>query len=105
MLCDVFNPRRLFSFAILSFLNAYKSFLSPVFVSLGYRCKYHPSCSSYAQQAFSTMPPQKALFLSAWRLLRCNPFSAGGFDPLPTNLPQNTYPFNSTNTLTNSPKG
>ena len=46
-------------------------------------CKYLPSCSSYAREAYTKFNFFKASFLTLWRLLRCNPFSKGGYDPVP----------------------
>ncbi|MBQ6809562.1 MAG: membrane protein insertion efficiency factor YidD [Clostridia bacterium] len=46
-------------------------------------CKYVPTCSEYALQAFEKHGFFKGLLLSAWRILRCNPFSKGGYDPVP----------------------
>jgi putative membrane protein insertion efficiency factor len=46
------------------------------------RCKYHPSCSEYAVQSIRTYGVLRGLVLAAWRLLRCNPFSHGGYDPV-----------------------
>ncbi|MCB5256607.1 MAG: membrane protein insertion efficiency factor YidD [Candidatus Cloacimonadaceae bacterium] len=46
-------------------------------------CRFNPSCSTYAIQAFQRYNPVKALYLSTWRVLRCNPFCKGGYDPLP----------------------
>ena len=46
------------------------------------RCKYEPTCSEYAAQAISRFGILRGLVLAAWRLLRCNPFSHGGFDPV-----------------------
>jgi len=43
-------------------------------------CKYHPSCSQYAADAFRKYNPVKASLKVAWRLLRCNPWSHGGVD-------------------------
>jgi len=43
-------------------------------------CKYHPSCSQYAAEAFRTYGPAKASLKTAWRVLRCNPWSHGGVD-------------------------
>ena len=60
-------------------IRLYQRFLSP---ALGQRCKYHPSCSEYAVQAIRTHGVLKGLVLAAWRLLRCNPWSRGGFDPV-----------------------
>lgn len=46
-------------------------------------CKYYPSCSNYAREAFEHYKFGKALFLSVKRILRCNALSRGGYDPLP----------------------
>jgi uncharacterized protein len=45
-------------------------------------CKYHPSCSEYAVQALRRHGLVKGSVLAGWRLLRCNPWSRGGFDPV-----------------------
>jgi putative membrane protein insertion efficiency factor len=58
----------------------YRRFISP---ALPRRCKYEPSCSSYALVALRTHGPLRGSGLALWRLLRCNPFSHGGFDPVP----------------------
>jgi putative membrane protein insertion efficiency factor len=57
----------------------YRRAISPL---LPPRCKYYPSCSEYAVQAISEFGILRGLVLAAWRLLRCNPFSHGGFDPV-----------------------
>jgi len=46
-------------------------------------CKYEPSCSRYAEQAVRRYGPVRGLALAGWRLLRCNPWSRGGYDPVP----------------------
>ena len=46
------------------------------------RCKYHPTCSAYAVQAIRSYGILRGSVLAAWRLLRCNPFSHGGYDPV-----------------------
>lgn len=46
-------------------------------------CKYYPTCSNYALQCFEKFNFFKALFLSGIRILKCNPFSKGGYDPVP----------------------
>lgn len=58
----------------------YRTFISPMF---GPRCKYHPSCSAYALRAIEVHGAAKGTALASWRLLRCNPFSKGGYDPVP----------------------
>jgi putative membrane protein insertion efficiency factor len=45
-------------------------------------CKYHPSCSEYAVQAVRRHGLVRGSALAGWRLLRCNPWSRGGFDPV-----------------------
>jgi putative membrane protein insertion efficiency factor len=46
-------------------------------------CRYHPTCSSYAKQSFQKHNFFYASILSIWRILRCNPLSKGGYDPVP----------------------
>jgi putative membrane protein insertion efficiency factor len=60
-------------------IRAYQRLISPLFAS---RCKYYPSCSDYAAQAIERFGILRGLVLAAWRLLRCNPWSRGGFDPV-----------------------
>ena len=64
---------------MLALLRFYKRYISP---ALPQSCKFTPTCSEYAMQAFSRYNFFKACALSAWRVLRCNPFSKGGYDPL-----------------------
>jgi hypothetical protein len=45
-------------------------------------CKYEPTCSRYAAQAVGEFGILRGLVLTGWRVLRCNPFSHGGFDPV-----------------------
>ena len=60
-------------------IRLYQRVISP---ALPRRCKYHPSCSAYALQAIRTYGILRGVVLAAWRLLRCNPWSHGGFDPV-----------------------
>jgi hypothetical protein len=60
-------------------IRFYQRFISPV---LQRRCKYHPTCSAYALQAIRTYGILRGVVLAGWRLLRCNPWSHGGFDPV-----------------------
>jgi putative membrane protein insertion efficiency factor len=46
-------------------------------------CKYEPTCSHYAEQAIRRHGVARGLGLAGWRLLRCNPWSQGGYDPVP----------------------
>jgi len=46
------------------------------------RCRYHPSCSEYAVQAIRRYGVLRGVVLAAWRILRCNPWSRGGVDPV-----------------------
>jgi putative membrane protein insertion efficiency factor len=60
-------------------IHFYRRFISP---ALPRRCKYHPTCSEYAVDAVRTYGVLRGLVLAAWRLLRCNPWSHGGVDPV-----------------------
>lgn len=61
-------------------VKGYKYFISPM---LGNNCRYYPSCSDYAQEAIERHGAFKGIGLALWRILRCNPFSKGGMDPVP----------------------
>ncbi len=65
--------------AVLALLRVYQRWVSPMF---GPRCRYYPSCSDYAAQAVERFGILRGLVLAGWRLLRCNPFSRGGYDPV-----------------------
>jgi putative membrane protein insertion efficiency factor len=58
---------------------AYQRAISPL---LPRRCKYEPTCSAYATQAIGRFGILRGLVLAGWRLLRCNPWSHGGYDPV-----------------------
>ena len=60
-------------------IRVYQRVISP---ALPRRCKYHPTCSQYAVQAIGRYGILRGAVLAAWRLLRCNPFSHGGYDPV-----------------------
>jgi len=58
----------------------YKKAISPY---LGGACRFTPTCSEYAAEALRRHGAIKGLGLSVWRVLRCNPFCKGGYDPVP----------------------
>lgn len=60
-------------------ITLYQRLISP---AIPRRCKYEPSCSRYAAQAIGEFGILRGLILAGWRLLRCNPWSHGGFDPV-----------------------
>jgi putative membrane protein insertion efficiency factor len=64
---------------VLAPVRGSQRFISP---ALPRRCKYHPSCSAYAVQAVETYGILRGVVLAVWRVLRCNPFSHGGYDPV-----------------------
>ena len=61
----------------------YRKLISPMFPA---RCKYYPSCSAYAVEAYKKHGVFMGTLLSAWRLLRCNPWSLGGVDHVPDRI-------------------
>jgi uncharacterized protein len=60
-------------------IEVYRRVISP---GLPQRCRYEPTCSSYAVQAIHEYGIPRGLVLAVWRLLRCNPWSRGGYDPV-----------------------
>ena len=72
-------PVRAIRSAVLAPIVLYQRVISP---ALPRRCKYEPTCSRYAVEAIARYGALRGLVLAAWRLLRCNPFSYGGYDPV-----------------------
>lgn len=60
-------------------IHAYRRVISPL---LPRRCKYEPTCSAYAVQAIERYGILRGLILATWRVVRCNPWSHGGYDPV-----------------------
>ena len=61
-------------------IKIYQRYISPY---KGTKCPYFPSCSQYGIEAFQKYGFFKGSFLTAYRIMRCNPFSKGGIDPVP----------------------
>jgi uncharacterized protein len=66
--------------ALLGLLHTYRYILSPW---LGANCRYHPSCSQYASESIAKFGVIAGTYLAVKRLLRCHPWAAGGYDPVP----------------------
>jgi uncharacterized protein len=64
---------------MINLIRWYQRNLSPM---LGSCCKYLPSCSQYAIEAIERYGPLQGGLMATWRILRCNPFSRGGYDPV-----------------------
>ncbi len=71
-------PRSPARAVVIAPLAAYQRWVSP---ALPRRCKFEPTCSRYAVEAIGQFGILRGVVLAAWRLLRCNPWSHGGFDP------------------------
>jgi hypothetical protein len=65
---------------LLLLIRGYQIALSPFF---GMHCRFHPTCSEYAREAIEAHGAIKGTGLALWRLLRCNPWCAGGIDEVP----------------------
>ncbi len=65
---------------MLAGIRFYRRYLSPLKRT---KCPYTPTCSEYGLQAIEKYGAIKGGFLTLWRILRCNPFSHGGYDPVP----------------------
>lgn len=66
---------------LLFLIKTYRKFISPLKGRAS--CKFYPSCSLYAKQAIEKYGALKGVFLATKRILRCNPFAHGGYDPVP----------------------
>ena len=65
---------------LIALINFYQKRISPAKPPM---CRYFPTCSQYAKEAIMTRGAFVGLALALWRFLRCNPFSKGGYDPVP----------------------
>jgi len=63
-------------------INKYQKVISPIIKAKGFNCKYYPCCSEYTKQAIEKYGSFKGIIKGIKRILRCNPFSKGGYDPL-----------------------
>ena len=65
---------------LINLISFYQKYLSPMKST---KCPYTPSCSQYGLEAIQKYGAVKGGMLAVWRILRCNPFSRGGYDPVP----------------------
>ncbi len=72
-------------------IRVYRRWISP---ARPRRCRYEPTCSAYALEALDRFGVSRGLLLATWRLLRCNPLSHGGFDPVPERFTLRVGPVN-----------
>lgn len=68
-------------YVLLWMIRFYRKYLSGM--KGGCTCKYYPTCSQYGLEAIEKYGALKGGTLAVWRILRCNPFSKGGYDPVP----------------------
>ena len=72
---------RIPQFIFLVLIRIYQKFISPALP--GNTCRFYPSCSHHGYQAIYKFGALKGLFLTVKRIIRCNPFNEGGYDPVP----------------------
>lgn len=65
---------------LVALIKFYRKYISPI---KGTKCPYFPSCSEYGMEAIEKYGAVKGGILAAYRIIRCNPFSKGGYDPVP----------------------
>ena len=65
---------------LITMIRLYQKYLSPLKST---KCPYYPSCSNYGLEAIQKYGAFKGGILALWRIVRCNPFSKGGYDPVP----------------------
>jgi hypothetical protein len=73
-------------------VRGYQLFISP---ALPPSCRYYPTCSEYSRISFERHGFVRGFYLTTWRILRCNPWNPGGYDPVPSlrNQPDDTLDF------------
>lgn len=71
---------KILSYPFVFLIKLYKKYISPYKTP---SCRFTPTCSTYAIQALEEWGPIIGLALAVWRIVRCNPFSRGGYDPVP----------------------
>jgi uncharacterized protein len=76
---SVVSLRSALAAVVLAPVRFYSRYISP---GLPRRCKYEPTCSAYAQDAVRELGVVRGTIVAGWRLLRCNPWSHGGWDPV-----------------------
>lgn len=67
---------------LIKLIEGYQKHISSYLESKNIHCKYYPTCSEYTKQAIQKYGTWKGSLKGIWRILRCNPFSKGGYDPL-----------------------
>ena len=75
------TPKNLPRWALLALIRAYQALISPALPPN--TCRFYPTCSHYGYQAIYKHGVVKGTALAVWRVLRCNPFNPGGYDPVP----------------------
>lgn len=71
----------------IAIIKLYQKYLSPI---KGRKCPYLPTCSNYGLEAVEKYGAVRGGLMAFWRILRCNPFSKGGYDPVPDELKKNS---------------
>lgn len=77
---------RPFAWLAMGLIRVYQLVFSPMkyfFFGANAGCRFSPSCSQYALECFKTLPLFRAIYLSIYRILRCNPWGGQGYDPVP----------------------
>lgn len=67
---------------LIGLINWYQKHVSVWLSCKNVNCKFYPTCSEYTKQAIEKYGALKGTILGIWRIIRCNPFSRGGYDPL-----------------------
>lgn len=70
---------KIVKYILIILIKGYQKIISPLFPP---SCRFYPTCSQYSLQAIEKYGVLRGLLLSIWRILRCNPFNPGGYDPL-----------------------
>lgn len=88
-------------FVLLRLVRLYQLLFSSFF---GRSCRFYPTCSSYAAESLRRFGPWRGLALALWRLVRCQPFHPGGYDPVPEKFPCMKHLAKKGKTVSDSPR-
>lgn len=74
---------QIFQFILMKFVWIYRTFFTVIFRQFGGKCRFYPTCSTYALEALKVHGGIKGGFLAVKRVCKCGPFTEGGYDPVP----------------------
>jgi putative membrane protein insertion efficiency factor len=82
------KSHQLFNYLLIGCIKGYRLMISPI---IGNHCRFWPSCSEYAESAFSRLGIAKGSWYAIKRIIKCHPWHEGGYDPVPVNQSESDH--------------